>query len=73
MQLIPRDTFVWHQGKVWRYEGLKDCNGRVSLVSLRDPSLGIGAKPGEIRDVDKATEEAVLRYFYSTEASGTDS
>ena len=47
---VPVTTpFVRYQGRVWRNEALPlDAGGRMSLVSLRDDSMGVQARLAEV-------------------------
>lgn len=57
------DLFVWYRGRVWRYEGLPDRHGRVSIVSLRDPSFGKGVDPLDLYPVNQETHQAVVQWL----------
>lgn len=54
--------YVWYLGTCWIYSGEKDRMGWVSLVSLRDTSLGINADPTKIRNCTIEEIDA-LEYF----------
>lgn len=58
--LVPYESFVWHENRMWVYEGLVDREGRVSLFSPMDPSLGTGALPEDLREVSPEQKEAML-------------
>jgi hypothetical protein len=58
--LVPYESFVWFENRMWVYEGLVDCEGRHSLFSPMDPSLGTGAFPEDLREVSPEQEEAML-------------
>ena len=51
-------SYVWHKGKVYYRPELPCYGGMVSLVSLKDSSLGVAALPEDIRNCTSAEMEA---------------
>jgi hypothetical protein len=54
--------YVWYLSVVWIYEGQKDHRGFVSLINIRDNSLGINADPTKIRNCTFEEIDAI-NYF----------
>lgn len=56
--------YVWYNGKCWRYEGLKDHKGYVSLVSFKNSSEGINVDPNKIRNCTQEEIDALDNYYF---------
>lgn len=52
-------SIVFCKGKYWFYEGLPDYEGRVSLVSIKDPSCGYNAKPQDVHFLTPTKEKEI--------------
>lgn len=51
--------YVYYQGQYWRFEGLIDYQGKVSLVRIFDSSQGINADPAKVRNAPQNQIEAI--------------
>ncbi len=59
--------YVWYKSKCYRYDGLSDYRGLVSLASLQDESTGayvdpVKLKPCNAADIDGIEYFLNLRY-----------
>jgi len=58
--------YVWYSGKCWQYEGLPNHKGHVSLIDLKDSSLGVYVDPEKVRNCTNEEMDA-LHYFLFSE------
>lgn len=57
------NKYVWHHGRCWQVNHtLLDHRGCLSLVSLRDSSAGVSAKPEDCHNCTSEEMEAI-EYF----------
>ncbi len=47
-----KEQLVYHNGAYWSWWGLRDHDGRLCLIDLKDSSGGRGAKPEDCRIVE---------------------
>lgn len=50
---------VFYKGKYWYYEGLRDYEGRVSLISIEDSSKGYNATPRYVHFLTPEKEQRI--------------